>query len=1291
MKKLKLIVAACALLAGYGSANADVDYTHAFSNAAWKGNGVSMGFPGSAPSNVALAECYYTTFGTGLAMKQTVSGLPNGNYDVEVYAQAHHANIGGFAAETMTNVNTLYVNSSSKALATVNNNGFADGEPTAYKFEDVSVTDGTMTIYINRDNNGANWFTMAVKSVVFKGTSAYVDYTSLIKNSSFESEGTGWDFSKSSGSNVTVIYPTSHDFRINGTHFAERFEPTGTVDARQTITAPATGYYRVGVAAYARGSEISSAKLFANGVETIITGINRYNVCIYVEKDANITFGVSATGKGGGNSWFAFDDFTLEYFGDASASNPIDVTSSISNPSFGYAYTTGWSLDGTAPNARNNDYGAYENYHRIGGLHQDITGLPNGVYKVTMQAAARYDGGQSGTFYLFATTSNGTTKTPATAAPGTNFATTAENMANDASYARIETYAVVTDGKLTIGHYESSGAVWPVFDNYTLTYYGAETEAYALALASEASKANAVITALETSSLKTSMSASYTSHNSKATLANIQWMTFVASSATELAEAIKTTTAAENIAAVEYTETTSGSHSTYSDAITAFKTAVSNASSTSGVVAATSTLKTAIKTYIANAKPSSESNYFDITCLIENPNFDYNTTDGWTYSKNGGTNAANFTCNEFFDNTFDFYQDLSGLPSGSYQLSVQAFSRPGDNGNTTAGAYYDYYNGTNKVTAELYLTSGGNTQASKVGNIYAYKANTTGAKVVGNDFNCTGLGDDNYWVPNNMKGASLYFADGAYTSEVATRVTDGNLRLGFRDETLTTHQWTIFDNFKLYYYGPSLMRYYQQYLPQLKAQVSEDLSNGTYTNVLVSSEDEALDAALAATPSAETEDAYQTVIDNLLNAQTAFRAAATSYDALVAAKASETLTNVSANIGTGVFQYNASTNNTLYSAYETAKGNVNDYTFTTSSTAAAAQALVDALNTATSNYNNQELNAPEPGKRYTLTLTGKGTLTSVTASTDGGYGMPFKDANANYIQAFTLAKISGNTYKMSFVGTDGLTHYVCNGLASGYNAGTGVDGIRTTTTEADALPILVEASGTDGVFYMLNTTAENNKKLGSNGGDFYTDNTYSNWTIAEATQASVNVTIPAAQQYATRIFPFAPSIDGVTFYSCEAAEGNQLTLQQVNAPAANVPYILFAEEGLESTDLSGWGAAAAETYAAGLLTGVYAATVAPDDSYVLANVGSKVGFYQVNNSSKPTVTANRAYLTAPAKGARAAFFFGDSETNGISAISALTSGQAEIYSEGGVRLQSLQKGLNIIRTKDGKTVKVTVK
>ena len=705
---------------------------------------------------------------------------------------------------------------------------------------------------------------------------------------------------------------------------------------------------------------------------------------------------------------------------------------------------------------------------------------------------------------------------------------------------------------------------------------------------------------------------------------------------------------ANGIAAVEYTETTSGSHATYASAISTQTAAVEGATAASAITTATSTLKAAIKTYISKAEPKNDGESFEITCLVTNPKFADNTTTGWTRTCSGGNAQTTFGCNEFWNNTFNFYQDLAELPNGSYQLSVQAFCRPGDNGDLGGNkkAYYDYTQGVNNVTAELYV----NDDASRVGNIYAYTASTSRKHNPGTweqDYECVVDGGTNYFVPNCMEGASKYFADeDVYKTEVAALVDNNTLRIGFRDESLTAAQWTIFTNFRLYYYGSSKLVYYKQYLPQLKAEVTEDLANAAYDNV-TGKERGDLETANAATPASETEEAYKTVIDDIKEKQTAFKTAKTSYDEFATAKASS-LTKFTNNIGTGVFQYNETTNNTLYSAYETQKAAVDAYTVTSSSTASAVQALVDAYNDAVDNYNNQPLNAPDAETRYVLTIVEDGKDWNGNAvtfregdanETEGNFGIKYQTTtNVNYNQAIKFTATSGNKYKLSVTSADGTEMYLTT-QKKGYNkddGGYGDERIRMTNDASKALEVEIRATSTDNQFQLYNSTAPG-IIANSNNNDMYTANSC-NFTIAEASKASATVRIQA-NKYGTIIFPFTPDVskgfDGITFYSCSTQAGTTVEIEPLgDAPVANTPYIVRNANGdLFEETLSGWGAAYKDSYDAGLLTGIYTAAEIPVGSYVLQTQSGVQGFYQVKDAPL-TGVAYRAYLTVPAASAK---------------------------------------------------------
>lgn len=399
-----------------------------------------------------------------------------------------------------------------------------------------------------------------------------------------------------------------------------------------------------------------------------------------------------------------------------------------------------------------------------------------------------------------------------------------------------------------------------------------------------------------------------------------------------------------------------------------------------------------------------------------------------------------------------------------------------------------------------------------------------------------------------------------------------------------------------------------------------------------------------------------------------------------------TLYNSGANVGSGVFQIPTAAGTTFSNAIATAQG-VYDNAFSTYEEVLSANST---LQTAITTYEGVTLNAPTVGTRYKLTLADRGTLTYQTASTEGGYGMPFKAAGDYMAQTFTFTQVSGNTYTMSFEDFDGNTRYICTRAQYG-SGGTGTYGIRSFVLGEDgktALPITIKATTTANVFNMLNTECDN-KKLGSNGGDFYTDNAYTSWSIAEATQAEVTVSCKAGK-YGTVIFPFTPDVSegfvGITFYSCEDINTttNNVLIESVDEPQANTPYIIKNANGSNfSTILTGWGTSATTEHTAGLLTGVYTNAYIPvsdasNSYYVLQTKDDVQAFYKVEDADFPG-TPYKCYLTLPATHVKA-FLFPEDPT-AINAIETAENENTEIYNLAGQRLSKAQKGVNIVNGK----------
>lgn len=168
---------------------------------------------------------------------------------------------------------------------------------------------------------------------------------------------------------------------------------------------------------------------------------------------------------------------------------------------------------------------------------------------------------------------------------------------------------------------------------------------------------------------------------------------------------------------------------------------------------------------LENLNSATKANPVDATFLILAQGFgrQNNNLNAWTMeasNKNlaGGDNT-NF-CAESFHSTFTLTQTLNNVPNGLYKMTAQGFYR--QDGSDNENLPYFYINDS-KGTFPL----------------------MTGTE-------------------NSMSDASASFTAGNYTTDpIVANVTDGKITLGAKNEVNTT-LWCIFDNFVLYYYGPTI-------------------------------------------------------------------------------------------------------------------------------------------------------------------------------------------------------------------------------------------------------------------------------------------------------------------------------------------------------------------------------------------------------------------------------------------------------------------------------------------------------
>lgn len=205
----------------------------------------------------------------------------------------------------------------------------------------------------------------------------------------------------------------------------------------------------------------------------------------------------------------------------------------------------------------------------------------------------------------------------------------------------------------------------------------------------------------------------------------------------------------------------------------------------------------------------------------------------------------------------------------------------------------------------------------------------------------------------------------------------------------------------------------------------------------------------------------------------------------------------------------------------------------------------------------------------------------------------------------------------------------------------------------------------------------------------YTGTSGRNVQIVDINKVSYNMSYDRTGvtegKYGTICLPYAVAADGLHgIEKCYTAtvNGNNVTLEQVDALEAGKPYIFQANDVFITLDMSGTPATATTN---GCLTGVFKDTKLEAGDYVMQTQDDVQGFYQV--AGDLTLAANRAYIAKNnSNSAKALTISFEGETTAINAINALIDNTANIYDINGRKLPNLQKGINIVNG-----VKVLVK
>ena len=190
----------------------------------------------------------------------------------------------------------------------------------------------------------------------------------------------------------------------------------------------------------------------------------------------------------------------------------------------------------------------------------------------------------------------------------------------------------------------------------------------------------------------------------------------------------------------------------------------------------------------------SAKGWIDVTSqYIVNPSFDGDSNTGWQGSSPG--HAQSGSCaGEFWNCTFDCWQEVTNLPDGLYRISVQTFYRPGNPEQADCDAYC---NGNGHVNAYLYA----NDEAQPVVSFYSAYSTEQLPNTVAWLYNS--LADATVCYPHSMYAGVACFEQGLYWNHLECEVTGGTLRFGLRSPSdgFRPVQWCLFDNWMLEVWG----------------------------------------------------------------------------------------------------------------------------------------------------------------------------------------------------------------------------------------------------------------------------------------------------------------------------------------------------------------------------------------------------------------------------------------------------------------------------------------------------------
>ena len=293
------------------------------------------------------------------------------------------------------------------------------------------------------------------------------------------------------------------------------------------------------------------------------------------------------------------------------------------------------------------------------------------------------------------------------------------------------------------------------------------------------------------------------------------------------------------------------------------------------------------KKVIADALVNGDTD--NVTGMLTNPNYDASTTDGWTLSGDGSFGAQSAVCEVWNGRNWEVYQEITGLPQGSYKITAQAYYSP-SSGNTNS--WHENYGMEGDETNNIHGFLFGNDASTPL--VHVMSCPTPELPTTGGFEEITWGSESTMgqYLPHDRTAAQVVFeADpNNYLNEVICYVgEDGVLRIGTKMSDVSWDQaWVVFDNFQVTYLGADDMTGATSALNALIQEATTLLSAESLTTTETrDSLSMAIEAATAAAGAELTAEIYAEQVEALQKAMENERAAVSEATALEAKVLSE--------------------------------------------------------------------------------------------------------------------------------------------------------------------------------------------------------------------------------------------------------------------------------------------------------------------------------------------------------------------------------------------------------------------